>query len=235
MKEKSKSIKIGQRFGEWVVIGTFFKEKRGEGRGANYITLYPCRCFCGTKRNVRAFKLLSNSKSCGCKTGAFKAKTSTKHGENRRGARSRLYCIWDGMKQRCGNRKHESYSGYGGSGIKVCREWREFSGFQKWAKESGYSDQYQIDRINGKLGYFPKNCRWTTTHTQARNKINVIYIDAFGERKCLTDWGLDRRCNVRPQTIWRRIKIMKWEPEKAITHPRSNKKSFPRFSGNHSN
>lgn len=85
--------------------------------------------------------------------------------------RERLHRIWQDMKTRCYNPKHESYKNYGGRGITVCEEWRkDFTAFYLWAIEHGYDKSLSIDRINNDGNYEPNNCRWATTKEQAKNK-----------------------------------------------------------------
>jgi len=79
----------------------------------------------------------------------------------------RLYNIYNGMKQRCNNPKHNSYSYYGAKGIIV--EWGNFKEFELWALSNGYVNGLEIDRINSTLNYNPFNCRWTTRQIQNRN------------------------------------------------------------------
>ena len=81
----------------------------------------------------------------------------------------RLYNIYNGMKQRCNNPNHNSYSYYGIKGITV--EWASFKEFELWALSNGYFDDLEIDRINPALNYCPSNCRWTTRQIQNRNAI----------------------------------------------------------------
>lgn len=79
----------------------------------------------------------------------------------------RLYNIYNGMKQRCNNPKHNSYSYYGAKGIVV--EWDNFKEFESWALFNGYADNLEIDRVNSTLNYCSSNCRWTTRQIQNRN------------------------------------------------------------------
>ena len=46
---------------------------------------------------------------------------------------------------RCSSIKHDSYYLYGGKGISVCDEWKDYNNFKKWALENGYSDNLSID------------------------------------------------------------------------------------------
>ena len=73
-------------------------------------------------------------------------KLGLKHG----GKNTRLYYIWQSMKQRCFNKSRKDYPRYGGKGITVCDEWLDFVPFRDWANSNGYQDYLTIDRLNGK-------------------------------------------------------------------------------------
>ena len=84
----------------------------------------------------------------------------------------------------------KSYKNYGGKGISVCEEWsKSFSSFALWAEENGYAEGLTIDRIDGKKGYSPENCRWVTVAEQNRNYSKNHFITYNGETKCLADWA----------------------------------------------
>ena len=92
-------------------------------------------------------------------------------GKNKHGmARSRLYQMWDDMKQRCDNPKIRSYKNYGARGISYCDEWRDFVPFMKWAMVNGYDDKLTLDRIDNNDNYCPDNCRFSTKRIQNINK-----------------------------------------------------------------
>ena len=59
---------------------------------------------------------------------------------------TRLYKIWDCMKQRCTNQNSPNFENYGGRGITVCKEWEDFVNFLSWAEKSGYKDTLSLDR-----------------------------------------------------------------------------------------
>ena len=88
------------------------------------------------------------------------------HGESR----TRLYFIWTNMLTRCNNPKNAKYRCYGAQGITVCDDWKDFAKFRDWALNSRYQDDLTIDRIDGKKGYYPENCRWATLRQQCCNK-----------------------------------------------------------------
>lgn len=85
-----------------------------------------------------------------------------------------LYKVWSSMLGRCNNRYNNAYENYGGRGIKVCKEWEDFTNFYKWAIYANYTNNLSIDRIDNNGNYTPANCRWATSEVQGRNtRINI--------------------------------------------------------------
>lgn len=79
------------------------------------------------------------------------------------------------MKKRCDNPSSKSYKYYGGQGVTVCNEWKDYTAFKEWALKNGYDEdapkwKCTIDRINPFGNYEPSNCRWIPMSEQSKNK-----------------------------------------------------------------
>lgn len=188
---QNKNIKnlAGQRFGRLVAIG--LDDKPGRKK------YWVCQCDCGNVKSVRSDSLQSGAiRSCGClKKERDKINLAVNPSKSKcaeRGYKSggtRLYTIWQNLKQRCYNEHDASYSNYGGRGITVCEEWRyDFPAFHDWALANGYRDDLTIDRIDNDSSYSPENCRWTTVTEQCRNRRSNIKIKIGNSTKTLVEW-----------------------------------------------
>jgi hypothetical protein len=139
----------------------------------------------------------------------------SKHGQSK----TRLYYVWHSMKNRCLNKNNSRFLYYGGRGVTICEEWLNFVVFNVWAINNGYKDGLEIDRIDNDSDYCPSNSRWVTRKTQMNNYGNNRILDAFGEKKTMSEWSEDSRCEVCYNTLCSRINRGKITHEKAITSP----------------
>lgn len=88
-------------------------------------------------------------------------------------SKTRLYGIYNNMKQRCYNPNNPSYIYYGGKGITICREWLDdFENFYNWSMANGYEEDLTIDRKESNKGYCPENCRWITLDENSRRGLS---------------------------------------------------------------
>ena len=102
----------------------------------------------------------------------------------------RIGRIFRGMKSRCCDESAKDYKRYGGRGITICSEWLENPKlFEEWSLANGYNDDLTIDRINGKLGYCPDNCRWSTYKENSNNRDIVRHIEVNGVVRSGCDWS----------------------------------------------
>lgn len=185
----NKNDMIGKKFNRLMVI------EECKERDKNRNKVYKCICDCGNITYVKGTNLRSgHTKSCGCYHNDISKKRiiklSTKHGKSN----TKLYNIWQGIKQRCCYTKHISYKDYGGRGITVCDTWlHDFDVFYDWAKSSGYKDGLTIDRIDVNGNYEPNNCRWVTRKQQNLNTRQNVYLTYNGKTQTMKEWS-DELC-----------------------------------------
>lgn len=99
---------------------------------------------------------------------------------------TKLYKVFDSIKQRIYNPNHEFYSNYGWRWL-TC-EWSNFNEFYKDMGDS-YKDGLSIDRINNDIWYSKENCRWITMDAQQRNRRNNVVYSAWWLSMCLSEWS----------------------------------------------
>lgn len=156
----------GMRFGRLTVIGRAPVDETKVSRSSRWV----CKCDCGNVVIARADGLKNTRKgegvkSCGCLQKERHKEALTRHGY----CGTRLYSEWNNMKSRCWYPSHRSYSHYGGRGIVICDEWRDFVAFKDWALSNGYDDALTLDRIDPNGNYEPSNCRWVGRNIQGYN------------------------------------------------------------------
>ena len=205
----------GQKFGRLTVI-RFDHSQNGK-------KYYLCQCDCGNLKTVSSHSLKSgNTKSCGC---LHKEILTQRNKENRihHPTSERLLRIWRAMLHRCYKETDEHYDYYGGRGIKVCDDWRDFENFQNWALANGYTDDLTIDRVDGDKDYCPENCSWTTMTVQNNHKSDTKWLTYKGKTQSLSDWcrelGLDY---FRTKA---RLNSLGWSVEDAFEYGKYKKES----------
>jgi hypothetical protein len=79
------------------------------------------------------------------------------------------YRVWSGMLDRCCNPNNKCYQHYGGRGIKVAPEFRDFETFLSEVGPRPPGD-YTLDRIDNNGDYAPGNVRWILRGDQNANR-----------------------------------------------------------------
>lgn len=74
----------------------------------------------------------------------------------------KVYRVWSGMISRCYSTKNHSYPRYGGRGVYVCEEWKEFQNFAAWYYDQYQEDDWHIDKDilspENDVRYSPETC-----------------------------------------------------------------------------
>lgn len=146
----------GQKFGRLTVI-----ERHDQKR-------WKCVCDCGNTTFSDGYQLRHGiAMSCGC----YQKESCSAYHKTHGSSKTRLYRIYNKMKERCYRTTNDNYKWYGALGIQVCDEWlNNFETFKEWALSHGYSDNLTIDRIDPTKNYEPSNCRWLTIQDQQKNR-----------------------------------------------------------------
>jgi hypothetical protein len=171
MKRNVKTL-VGQKFSNLVVI-----EKHPEkGRNSKWV----CKCLiCGRMAIVTRPNLLSgNTVDCGCRRSKKIARANTTHG----GTGSPIYKRWATMRSRV----EDPNKNYKKRGILVCEEWGDYPNFEKWAIQSGFREELELDRIDNSKGYSPDNCRWVSHSINCQNRdssgLQFSVVSNLGEK-----------------------------------------------------
>lgn len=198
---------IGKKFGMLTVIGAEHVNKKGVKEW-----WWKVKCDCGTEKLVRPSEIVNGKNvSCGCFRKSGK-QVRVRHGESH----TRLHNIWMGMENRC-NPNNTSSKRYGGRGITVCEEWKQYEKFRDWALSNGYEDGLTIERKNVDKGYSPDNCEWIPLKKQARNRGTTFWVTYNGERMSLAEAA--ELAGLPYKQVHYRIKRIGWPVEKALSEP----------------
>lgn len=136
------------------------------------------------------------------------------HGHTVNGRRSKTFCSWANMIQRCNNPKNPYFKNYGARGISIHERYLSFENFLEDLGEK--PENLSLDRIDNERGYEPENLRWADRTTQQRNRRSNHLITAFGRTQPLTAWAYETGFKIG--TIRTRL-ASGWPPEKALAAP----------------
>lgn len=203
----------GKKFGRLLVLSRALSSPSRKA-------MWNCLCDCGRECVVDGWALRSgHTTSCGCFQKERVSNANSTHGKSK----SRLYYVWNEMRQRCENTKHVSYSLYGGRGISVCEDWKNFDNFYHWAIDNGYDAKAQrgnctIDRLDSNGDYCPSNCTWASSKEQARNRRNTLKVIYNGELRVLSE--LCEILSVEYPLVYARVVKLGWSVERALSTPK---------------
>lgn len=115
----------------------------------------------------------------------------TKHGgaSATPSAMRKLYRIWHGIRQRCGNPEHTHYHRYGGRGVTVASEWE--TSFERFVADVGLPTEagMTLDRVDNNGNYESGNVRWATRKEQANNRSTNVLVSHEGMTLTLMQWA----------------------------------------------
>ncbi len=206
----------GKVFGRLIVIGRAAASNRK-------IPKWDCVCSCGTKTTVIGSLLRTgHTKSCGC----IKRETLVERNKTHGLAKTKLYRIWQGMRNRCTNPNVPNYPFYGGRGIRIL--WSTFEefyddmhdAFERHVALHGEKDT-TIERIENNGNYCKENCRFATWREQFNNTRKNRKITFDG--KTLSVSEMARLHGLSPKVLSSRLNWCEWELNKAINTPKRSR------------
>lgn len=194
--------RVGQTYGRLRVISRAPNASKTDTNAR-----WNCQCECGKFSLAYGQDLAKGKvKSCGC-LNAERIKT---HGHSRKP----VYSVWRQIFQRCENPDAQAYANYGGRGITVCEEWRDFNVF---LADMGFPGRgMSLDRIDNTKGYSKDNCRWATWDQQLNNNRGNVRLDFNGEMLTLSQWA--KRLKIPRDCIYGRLR-RGWSAERALSTP----------------
>jgi hypothetical protein len=104
-------------------------------------------------------------KSCGCQRNKGALNGRYVHGMSGHP----IYNIWHTIRQRCCSDRCSDYALYGGRGIKLCRQWRDFAAFAQWCLAHGWAKGLTLDRLDNDGNYTPDNCRFVSNQANCQH------------------------------------------------------------------
>lgn len=177
-------------------------------------------CDCGNHIDADLhYVRFGNIRSCGCIKREMVTEKNTRHGNAPRRDKSGAYRSWQAMNQRCalGRGPYKN--------VTVCAQWRGADGFSAFLRDMGERPKgHTLDRIDGKQGYSPDNCRWATYTEQSWNTSANVNITMLGETRCIADW-----CGVLgiSYAVVKQRRRRGMDYEAALTTPIDKSKSHP--------
>lgn len=201
-------MELQTKYNKLTILGVpFFKNKR---QRVNAL------CECGNIKEYVVYQLITEkTKSCGCLKIELTRERFSTHGLSKSHP---IYVVWKAMNQRCYYKNGRRYKDYGGRGVTVCEEWRNFKAFYNWALSNGWMKGLQIDRFpNNNGNYEPTNCRFVPNKINSRNtRSNKMTDVKVNTAKNLFRLGAFTRLelagiyNISPTTIGRILNNQTW-------------------------
>lgn len=202
---RSGPVKQGDVFDRLRVV------KDSTDRSSSGSILWLCECECGREVKATGAALKRGEyRSCGCWTkdrmkNSPPAKT---HGMSN----TPTYKSWAAMKRRCTDPSFKDYPQYGGRGIRIHKEWMDFSTFLRDMGERPTG--YTLDRKNSNGDYIPSNCRWASRLTQGNNTCRNRILEYRGKKQTMAQWSRDT--GIPYSRLRARLNILKWPIDKAL-------------------
>lgn len=118
---------------------------------------------------------------------------------------AKLHRAWYTINRNCTDKTAQDYKIYGGKGIKVCKQWKDYSRFSKWAIENGFELGKVLQRKDKSGNFTPENCYYvdkSERNTDVRS--NSFTVEYNG--KVYTNESFAREVNINPRKTLRLLR-----------------------------
>jgi len=125
-----------------------------------------------------------------------------------------LSSVWNDMVGRCENKNRPMYLRYGGRGISICKEWKDYFRFEEDMLPT-YEKGLTLERIDNNGNYCKGNCKWATYTEQNYNRRNnrtVFFDGAWNNLTKLADLS-----GIKRSTVYQRFYVYKWSVKDCLT------------------
>jgi hypothetical protein len=212
--------KIGDVFGRLTVTG----EVERYGTTLKYKRV-PVTCVCGISKKIDKSNLLrGKSTSCGCFNKERTSAASTTHGKRA----SKIYAVWNMMRQRCNLPTNKQYPHYGGRGIEVCESWQKFENFYADMGDPPF-ERATLERLDNDKNYCKQNVVWATYTQQQTNTRKTVLFDFQGEKLMLKD--VASRVGMKLATLSSRVYGQGLQLSEAVSRPLMTQEESGGLSG----
>lgn len=150
-----------------------------------------------------------------------------RHGLAIRGSVHPVYRAWCRIIRVCTNPRDAKWGYYGGRGIRVCQRWQDASAFISDMLPS-WRRGLSLHRKNNDGHYSPRNCVWANRIEQGNCKRNNLIVTVLGTQRTLGEWS--RLTGVSWGTLFNRIYVMRWDPQRAVFTPTRPHKPYSRMA-----
>lgn len=128
---------------------------------------------------------------------------------------TKLYRIWNNLKDKCVHECSRSWSKFGGKGIKLCEDWLVFDGFQEWAESMGYREGQTLCRYDIDGDFKPDNCYFGNRGDGYSSMSSCHQITYRGRTQTISNWA--REFGVHKSTLRGKLARCGWDAEQAFS------------------
>lgn len=198
-------IKEGQRINDWIILSN------KPVRPTRYEVRVKCRCALCDKISTPFWIRVKRglSKRCmSCSASICGQQSAVKKWGRILDADDRLlYGRWRGIKTRCEDPRHKQYSYYGGSGIRLSKEFQDYVSFVNYCKNlPSYHHSLEVDRIETDKGYERGNIVFSNRGAQLRNRKITVFTTYKGKKYVALDFAAEFIKKLHPVYVVRLAK-----------------------------